>query len=105
MEEKTKAILEKAKEAACVLGKAAEEGAEKAAKIAYKALESSKLSLSNFELKNDIEMLYKEIGKLVYLTHIGLDIDPEDIELKLSLIDEKLEKIESNEKRRNDIKA
>ena len=50
-------------------------------------------------------MLYKEIGKLVYLTHIGLDIDPKDIELKLSLIDEKLEKIESNEKIRNDIKA
>ena len=105
MEEKTKIILEKVKEAACVMGKAAGDAVDVAAKKAGEVVETTKLSINNFELKTEIEVLYKEIGKLVYLTHLGLDVDPEDIEVKLELIDDKNDKIEINDKKRKEIKG
>ena len=105
MEGNTKIILEKVKEAACVMGKAAGEAVDVATKKAGEVVETTKLSINNFELKTEIEVLYKEIGKLVYLTHLGLDVDPEVIELKLELIDEKNDKIENNDKKRKEIKG
>jgi hypothetical protein len=103
MEEKTKVVLEKVREAACIIGKATGEAVEIAAKKTGEAIEATKLSINNFELKTDIEVLYKEIGKMIYLTHLGLEIDPMEIELKLSLIDEKNEKIELNEKKKKGV--
>ncbi|MBO5973987.1 MAG: hypothetical protein J6Q16_04775 [Clostridia bacterium] len=43
-------------------------------------------------------MLYREIGRLVYLTHEGEEINPECITDKIALIDEKFAKIEANKK-------
>ena len=103
MEEKTKVVLEKVREAACIIGKATGEAVEIAAKKTGEAIEATKLSINNLELKTDIEVLYKEIGKMIYLTHLGLEIDPMEIELKLSLIDEKNEKIELNEKKKKGV--
>lgn len=103
MEEKTKVVLEKVREAACIIGKATGEAVEIAAKKTGEAIEATKLSFNNLELKTDIEVLYKEIGKMIYLTHLGLEIDPMEIELKLSLIDEKNEKIELNEKKKKGV--
>ena len=98
MEAKVKEILEKVKVTACAAGRAAENAANVASKKAGEALETTKLTLVNFDLNTDIELLYREIGKLVYLTHEGADIDPECITDKIALIDEKFEKIEANKK-------
>lgn len=102
--EKVKIILEKVKETACAAGKAAGEMADVAAKKANKAMETTKLSIANFDLNTDIEVLYKEIGKMVYLTHLGEEVDPELINNKLALIDEKMLKIQENKQQIKDLK-
>ena len=68
------------------------------AKKAGEAFETTKLALANFDLNTDIEMLYTEIGKNVYLTHKGEDVDPETVSGILTKIDEKFEAIENNKK-------
>lgn len=98
MDAKVKEVLEKVKVTACAAGRAAENAANIASKKAGEALETTKLTLVNFDLNTDIEMLYREIGKLVYLTHEGEDIDPECITDKIALIDEKFAKIEANKR-------
>ncbi|MBQ2865030.1 MAG: zinc ribbon domain-containing protein [Clostridia bacterium] len=98
MEAKVKEVLEKVKITACAAGRAAESAANAATKKAGEALETTKLTLINFDLNTDIEMLYREIGRLVYLTHEGEDIDPECITARIALIDEKFAKIEANKK-------
>lgn len=98
MEQTVKDLLQKAKEMACAAGKAAGSAADAATKKAGEAFEATKLALANFDLNADIELLYKEIGKNVYLTHKGEEVDPEKITETLAEIDEKFEKIESNKK-------
>ena len=98
MDAKVKEVLEKVKVTACAAGRAAENAANIASKKAGEALETTKLTLVNLDLNTDIEMLYREIGKLVYLTHEGEDIDPECITDKIALIDEKFAKIAANKR-------
>ena len=98
MDARVKEVLEKVKITACAAGKAAGNVANAASKKAGEAFENTKLILKNFDLNTDIEILYKEIGKLVYLTHLGEEIDPECINEKLTVIDEKLDRIEENKK-------
>ena len=98
MDAKVKEVLERVKITACAASKAAENAASVATKKAGEALETTKLTLINFDLNTDIEMLYREIGRLVYLTHEGEEIDPECITDKIALIDEKFAKIEANKK-------
>ena len=105
MEQTVRDLLEKAKELACAAGKAAGNAADAASKKAGEAFETTKLALSNFDLNTDIEMLYKEIGKNVYLTHKGEEVDPEKISETLAKIDEKFEKIEANKKQMAFIKT
>ena len=105
MDEKVKVILEKVKETAYAAGKAAGEVADVAAKKANKAMEVTKLSVANFDLSTDIEILYKEIGKLVHLTHLGEEIDPDIINDKLSIIDDKIAKIDENKQHIKDLRS
>lgn len=105
MDEKVKVILEKVKETACAASKAAGEMADVAAKKANKAMEVTKLSVANFDLSTDIEILYKEIGKLVHLTHLGEEIDPEVINDKLAVIDEKIGKIDENKQQIKELRT
>ena len=98
MDKKVKEVLKKAKITACVAGRAAGRVANTATKKAGEAIDTTKLTLINFDLNTDIEMLYRDIGKLVYLTHEGEDIDPEYITEKIALIDEKFAKIQENKK-------
>lgn len=94
MEQNMKEIMEKLKvtasHAAEVAGKAMDAAGKKAGEI----VESTKLNFQIFDLNADIEALYKDIGKSVYLTHTGVEIDAEEIDRKLALIDEKYRAIE-----------
>ena len=105
MEQTVRELLEKAKELACAAGKAAGSAADVASKKAGEVFETTKLALANFDLNTEIELLYKEIGKSVYRTHKGDEVDPEVISTKLVAIDEKFEKIESNKKQMAFIKT
>lgn len=76
-------------------GVAATKAADAASKTAASMVGSTKLNLQIFDLNTEVEMLYKEIGKMVYRVHTGQEEDQETLHANLVLIDEKLEKIEA----------
>lgn len=93
MEQNFKEVMEKVKVAASqavdVAGKAADVASKKAGEFAN----SAKLNLQIFDLNTEVEVLFKEIGKSVYLTHTGVEIDAADIDAKLNLVDAKYQQI------------
>lgn len=109
MDPKVLELLEKAKATAMTAATAAGKAADSATRIAGDLFESTKLNLQIFDLNTDIELLFKEIGKSVYLTHTGAEVDAEDINAKILAIDSKYGKIreirEQVEARREEIKC
>lgn len=90
-------FFEKAKVSAEILsartGVTAAKAADAAGKTAVNMLNATKLNLQIFDLNTEIEILYKEIGKMVYSVHLGNEEDQNALHVKLQLIDEKLSKI------------
>lgn len=95
MNDKVKELLEKAK--ASVGAVASETGrvAQNAVKKAGELVENTKLSIKVSEANSEIEDAYKEIGRLVYLTHSGEDVSSAAIEQLLEKIDRKNEEIKA----------
>ena len=89
MDKRVKDLLEKVKITAGAAVEAAGKAAESAGKKAGEVVENTKLSLKIFDLNSEIEIAYKEIGRLVYMTHAGLEADAEELEQILARIDEK----------------
>ncbi|MCD8356632.1 MAG: zinc ribbon domain-containing protein [Clostridia bacterium] len=75
-------------------GIAATKAADAAGRTATSVVGATKLNLQIFDLNTEIEILYKEIGKMVYNVHTGQDEDQDSLNAKLILIDEKRDKIE-----------
>jgi len=90
-------FFEKAKVSAEILsartGVTAAKAADAAGKTAVNMLNATKLNLQIFDLNTEVEILYKEIGKMVYSVHIGNEEDQATLQIKLQLIDEKLQKM------------
>ncbi len=93
MDQKIKDLLEKVKATATTAAEAAGKAADAASKKAGELAGITKLNLQIFDLNTDIELLFKEIGKSVYLTHTGAEIETEEIDGKIAQIDEKYAKI------------
>ena len=87
-------LFEKVKEGAQTAGEFAARTATQAGKKAGEMFNTSKHQITIFDIKNDINDLYKEIGALVYATHKNGDENSEQIDEKLNAIDEKMERIE-----------
>jgi len=104
MDQKVKDIIEKAKatavNAAAATGKVADSASKKASGI----IEITKLNFQIFDMNTDIELLFKEIGKCVYLTHTGAEVDADEITNKIAEIDEKYQKIAEMKKQINEKK-
>ncbi len=95
MDEKVKEMMEKAKLTA---GMAADTAVKAAGVVSQKGsqlLERTKRSYRVFDLNNEIELLMREIGRMVYLTHTGMETDESELEGKLAKIDEKYAEIEA----------
>lgn len=97
MDKKVGSFFEKAKVSAEMLANAtstlAVQAADNVTQKSASAMQSAKTKVQVFDLNTEIEILYKEIGKLVYDVHCGLDGDQEQLQIKLALIDEKNAKI------------
>jgi len=93
MDYRVKEIIEKVKASAITAAEAAGKMAGAAGKKAGELVEVTKLNLQIFDLNTDVELLFKEIGRNVYLTHTGAEIDEELIESKLIEIDGKYAKM------------
>lgn len=89
MDDKLKDMLEKAKAAAAMAGDAAGKGIDAASKKTGELAAAAKLRKQLFDLNVQRETLLKELGRLVYDTHRGIEVLPEELDERLSELDEK----------------
>ena len=94
MNDKIKNIWEKIVAGAGAAGEFATKTAEKTSKKATDIYNTSKMSLKIFDLKTDVDVLYKEVGRIIYAAHTNEETSTEELEAKLLKIDSKLAEIE-----------
>lgn len=89
MDAKMQTFLEKIKGTAgkttVVAGKAADTVGKKTTALA----QAAKLKLQLYDLHTECEVLYKELGKMMYDIHCGADIENERLDQCIVRIDEK----------------
>lgn len=54
---------------------------------------ATRINLQIFDLNTECEVLYKEIGKMVYDLHCGAEVSNDEMDEKIAAIDAKQEKI------------
>lgn len=105
MDNKVAMMLEKAKIVAEKTGKAASRAMESAGKAANDMAQATRLNLQIFDLNTECEVLYKEIGKLVYNIHLGAEVEPDTMDDYLAQLDELCERIEELRVQLAEVKA
>ena len=93
MDERVKELLEKAKLTAEL---AADTAVRAAGVVSHKGgqlVEKTKRSFQVLDLNNEVDILMREIGRMVYLTHTGVETDENALEGKLAEIDAKYAEI------------
>ena len=93
MDPNVKLILERVKATAIYAAEKAGKMADAATKKAGDMAALTKLNLQIFDLNTDIDGLYKDLGRIVYLAHVGDESFVADLDDKFAQIDEKLAKI------------
>ena len=89
MDEKVRELLEKAKLTAGLAADTAVKAAGAVSQKSSQLVEKTKRGFQVFDLNNEVELLMREIGRMVYLTHTGVETDEAALEEKLAQIDEK----------------
>ena len=80
MDAKVRELLNKVKEGALTYGKAA-------SRFAQDTAEKARINLQIFDLNTEIDVAYKEIGKLVYAMHAGEEVCNEAVQSQIEAID------------------
>ena len=93
MDERVKEFVDLVKDKALTAAEITGKAAGCAAKKAEKLVDVTKLNFQIMNLNNEIDRVYKEIGKLVYLTHTGAQIDENKIEDMIADIDDKFARV------------
>lgn len=88
MDNKVAMMLEKARIVAEKTSKAASRAVETAGKAANDMAAATKLNLQIFDLNTECEVLYKEIGRLVYDIHLGAEVQPDAMDEQLAQLDD-----------------
>ena len=88
MDERVRELLDRVRDTAVTVGEAAGATARYAAKYAGQTVDIAKLNMKIFDLKTDVNSLLREIGQVVYDTHLGAE-DVPDVDGLLGQIDEK----------------
>ena len=94
MKEKIRGIWDKICAGATVAGEFAAKTAENVGNKATDVYNSSKTNLKILDLTTDIEVIYKEIGRLIYAAHTNEEASTEELDAHLLAIDEKNAEIE-----------
>ena len=94
MNEKLNDIIRKIRASATVAGEFAAKTAESAGKKANEIYSASKINLRIFDINTDIDVLYKDIGRIIYASHRNQETSTDELEAKLAALDEKTEKLE-----------
>lgn len=98
MDTRVQALLDKAKALADKTGKAAIWAADAAGKKASEMAQSTRMNLQVFDLNTECDGLYKQIGQMVYDTHIGVDTDDD-------ILDDLIMQVEENHARITELKT
>lgn len=93
MDDKVRELLEKAKLTAAAAAGVASQAVETAAEKGGRLVEKTRRSLKLLDLNNEIEILMREIGRIVYLTHTGTETEESALQEKLERIDAKYAEI------------
>lgn len=93
MDAKVQSFLDKVKEMAEKTGEAASCAADTARKKAVEVAGVTRLNLQIFDLNTECEVLYKEMGRMVYDLHRGGEVSNEEMDAKIAAVDAKQEKI------------
>ena len=105
MDNKVAMMLEKVKIMAGKTSKAATRAVESAGKAAGDMAQATKINLQIFDLNTDCEVLYKEIGKLVYDIHLGADVAPDAMDDYLDRLDDTRSRVEELRAQLSEMKA
>ena len=93
MDAKMQSFLDKIKVMADKTGAAAVRAADAAGKKATELASATRINLQIFDLNTECEVLYKEIGKLVYDLHRGMEVSSEEMDEKIAAVDAKQERV------------
>ena len=93
MDAKVQSFLDKIKVMAEKTGKAAGRAADAAGKKATELASATRINLQIFDLNTECEVLYKEIGRMVYELHQGNEVSSDEMDEKIAAVDAKQEKI------------
>lgn len=94
MKESIKTVWNKICAGATVAGEFAAKTAENVGNKATDVYNTSKVNLKILDLTTDIEIIYKEIGRLIYAAHTSEETSTEMLDEMLAKIDEKKQQIE-----------
>lgn len=94
MKDSIRGIWDKICAGATVAGEFAAKTAETVTSKAQGVYNSSKVNLKILDLTTDIEVLYKEIGRIIYAAHTNEESSAEELDARLLAIDEKMKEIE-----------
>lgn len=93
MDAKVQSFLDKIKVMAEKTGKVAGRAADVAGKKATELAGATRINLQIFDLNTECEVLYKEIGRMVYELHRGSAVSNDEMDEKITAVDAKQEKI------------
>lgn len=93
MDAKVQTFLDKVKVMADKTGRAVSRAADATGKKAGELASATRINLQIFDLNTECEVLYKEIGKMVYDLHKGEEVSNDEMDAKITAIDEKQDKI------------
>jgi ribosomal protein L12E/L44/L45/RPP1/RPP2 len=89
MDQNLKDMLEKVKSGAITAAVAVSRAADTASQKAGDLADTTRLNLQLFDLNTELELLFKELGKIVYLARTGVEVEDDELESKISRIDDK----------------
>ncbi|NBI68756.1 zinc ribbon domain-containing protein [Pseudoflavonifractor sp. 60] len=104
MDDKVKALLERVKGTANYAADAAADGARAAGKRAGQMVDVAKLNVQLFDLNGEYNDLLRELGQVMYSTHLGQAADPEQVTALLAQADEKSGRIAELKGRISDLR-
>lgn len=93
MDERVKELLDKTRLTAAAAAGVATQAVGVAAEKGGRLVERTRRSLKLLDLSNEIELLMREIGRIVYLAHNGTETEDSVLQQKLEQIDAKYAQI------------
>lgn len=93
MDAKVQTLLDRIRVVATRTGQAAGRAADAAGKKASELASATRINLQIFDLNTECEVLYKEIGRMVYDVHRGIEAASEEMDERIDRLDEKQAKI------------